>query len=73
MILYLSINDYSVVLIIPKNNFFSKANDNPLNNKGIPFLSVNNKTLGTDGFSLMKVSTLADVTSITLLYMYLAA
>jgi len=57
--LYLSINDYSVFLTIPKNNFFSKVSDNPLKIIGIPFLSVNNKTFGTDGLSLMKVSELS--------------
>jgi len=51
LILYLSTNISSVFLTIPKNNFFSKATDKPLNMMGIPFLSVNNSTLGTEGAS----------------------
>jgi len=72
-ILYLSIKDSSELLTIPKNNFYSKVIDNPLNIVGVPVLSVKSKTLGTDTASFIKVSILLEVTSITFYYKYPAA
>jgi hypothetical protein len=44
--------------MIPKNSFFSKATLNALNIKGTPLgLSVKRIALGTEGLSLMNVST----------------
>lgn len=60
-------------LTIPKNNFFSKVTDNPLYTIGVPFFSVNNKTLGTDGDSFTKVFILAELISIILDFNCLAA
>ena len=47
--------------------------DNPLKIVGVPVLSVNSNTLGTDTASFKKVSILLEVTSITFYYKYPAA
>lgn len=50
LIPYFVTKESSVFLTIPKVNFFSNATLNPLKTEGIPFLSLNNNTLGTLGF-----------------------
>ncbi len=47
--------------------------ERPLNISGIPLELVKRRALGTEGDSFIKVSRLAEVTSITLLDKYLAA